>query len=73
MDTPPATTRAALRGLVIGAAEDARVDLTADWMHLRLDDRTSQPLSLGDPLVSEDPRVDALVARIQDETPLLPA
>lgn len=73
VDTPPATTRAALRGRVIGAAEDARVDLTADWMHLRLDDRTSQPLSLGDPLVSEDPRVDALVARIQDETPLLPA
>lgn len=73
VDTPPATTRAALRGRVIGAAEDARRDLTADWMHLRIDDQSAQPLSLGDPLVSEDPRVDALVAHIRDQTPILPA
>ncbi|WP_043535040.1 Pup--protein ligase [Actinomyces polynesiensis] len=71
--TPPATTRAALRGRVIGAAEDARRDLTADWVHLRLDDQATQPLSLQDPLSHEDPRVDALAERILGQTPTLPA
>ncbi|MGO3796044.1 MAG: Pup--protein ligase [Pauljensenia sp.] len=71
--TPPATTRAALRGRVIGAAEDARRDLTADWVHLRLDDGTTPPLSLQDPLAHDDPRVDALVERILGQTPTLPA
>ncbi|WP_075889648.1 Pup--protein ligase [Actinomyces provencensis] len=71
--TPPATTRAALRGRVIGAAEDARRDLTADWVHLRLDDGATAPLSLQDPLAHDDPRVDLLVERILGQTPTLPA
>ncbi|MDC4233352.1 Pup--protein ligase [Actinomyces sp. B33] len=70
---PPATTRAALRGRIIAAAEDARVDLTADWVHVRLDDRSAVPLSLQDPLACEDPRVDALIAAIGRSTTELPA
>ncbi len=73
VDIPPATTRAALRGRLIGAAEDARRDLTADWVHVRLDDGSSQPLALQDPLSHEDPRVDVLVERIRGEAPTLPA
>lgn len=73
LTTAPATTRAALRGRVIGAAQDARRDLTADWVHLRLDDQTTPPLSLQDPLAHDDPRVDAMVERILGQTPTLPA
>jgi proteasome accessory factor A len=70
---PPATTRAALRGRVIAAAEDARRDLTVDWVHLRLDDQASAPVSLQDPLASEDPAVDGLVGLIRGRHPVLPA
>lgn len=73
MTTPPATTRAHLRGRAIGAAQDARADLAADWMHLRLDDASVVPIALQDPLSNEDPRVDALIDRIHAHTPLLPA
>ncbi len=71
--TAPATTRASLRGRIIAAAEDARADLTVDWVHARLDDQSAAPLSLQDPLANEDPRVDALVAAISGAAPVLPA
>jgi len=73
MTRAPATTRAALRGRVIAAAEDARRDLTVDWVHLRLEDQASVPLSLQDPLATRDAEVDRLVARIRDQHPVLPA
>ena len=73
MNTPPATTRAHLRGRIIGAAEDARVDLSADWVHVRVDDLSSSPLSLQDPLANEDPRVDELIGKIASCSPVLPA
>jgi proteasome accessory factor A len=58
---------------VIAAAEDARRDLTVDWVHLRLDDQASAPVSLQDPLASEDPAVDGLVGLIRGRHPVLPA
>ena len=73
LTAPPATTRARLRGAIIAAAEDARADVTVDWVHVRLDDQSSGPLSLQDPLSSSDPRVDALVSRIGATAPRRPA
>ena len=73
VNTPPATTRAHLRGRIIGAAEDARVDLSADWVHVRVDDLSASPLSLQDPLANEDPRVDELIGKIASWSPVLPA
>lgn len=70
---PPATTRAALRGRIIGAAQDAHVDLGVDWVHVRLEGMAAGPLSLQDPLATEDPRVDELVAAIGRNAPVLPA
>ena len=69
----PATTRATLRGRVIAAAEEARADLSVDWVHLRLDDSSMVPLSLQDPLATTDPRVDALIAQIDATSPTIPA
>ena len=69
----PATTRAHLRGRIIAAAEDARADLSVDWVHVRLDDSSTIPLSLQDPLATSDPRVDALIAQIDAQSPTIPA
>lgn len=71
--TPPATTRAALRGRLLAAAQEYRRDLVADWMHVRLQDEPSAPLTLTDPFAHEDPRVDALLARIASAPRPLPA
>lgn len=71
--TPPATTRAALRGRIIAAAEDARADLSVDWVHVRLDGSGTIPLSLQDPLATVDPRVDGLIAQINAQSPTIPA
>lgn len=73
MSTPPATTRACLRGRIIAAAEDARADLSVDWVHVRLDDSSAVPLSLQDPLATCDPRVDGLIAQINAQSPTIPA
>ncbi len=72
LTVPPRTTRAHLRGRIIAAAEDTRTDLTADWVHVRVDDHSAAPLSLQDPLANEDPRVDALIesmTRLQGDLP----
>ena len=72
-EAPPTTTRAALRGRVIAAAEDARADLSVDWVHVRLDEGSAIPLSLQDPLATTDTRVDALIAQIDASSPTIPA
>lgn len=69
----PQTTRAHLRGRIIAAARKARADLTVDWVHARLDDQSTVPLTLNDPLAYTDQRVDDFIARIVDSTPVLPA
>ena len=70
---PPQTTRARLRGEVIAAAQDARADLFADWVTLRLEGSQLPALMLMDPLASEDPRIDTLISTIFEQTPILPA
>ena len=59
--TPPATTRARLRGAAVALAQDLRRDLTVDWVNLRLDDGRTPPLALRDPFARTDERVDALL------------
>ena len=61
VDTPPATTRARLRGAAVALAQDLRRDLTVDWVNLRLDDGRTPPLALRDPFARTDERVDALL------------
>lgn len=70
---PPASTRAHLRGAFIAAAQDYRADVFVDWQTLRCDDGLQPAHMLRDPLVYEDPEVDALIACLRDHAPLLPA
>lgn len=70
---PPRTTRARARGEVIAAAQDARVDLFADWTTLRLENDTFPAINLQDPLQADYPEIDSLMERIFQQTPVLPA
>ncbi len=70
---PPQTTRAALRGKAIRAAEANRRDLNADWVHLRLDGQTNFSVSLQDPFATEDERVERIIQLIESDKPNLPA
>ena len=59
---PPATTRAALRGAFVGAAQDARRDHAVDWMHLKLADPSQRAVVLLDPFATEDAAAATLIA-----------
>ena len=61
VDTPPATTRARLRGAVVARAEDLRRDVSVDWVGVRLDDGVCSPVTLSDPFCAVDERIDALL------------
>lgn len=37
-----------------------------DWVHLKLNDSTQRTVICKDPFVSEDPRIDELVAAIRE-------
>ncbi|WP_128772248.1 Pup--protein ligase [Actinomyces oricola] len=63
--TPPATTRAHLRGTVVGRAQDLRRDLTVDWVNLKLDDGKSSPVALRDPFAALDPRVNEILEAME--------
>ncbi len=62
---PPATTRAALRGRAIAAAEERQRDLGADWVTLRLEG-AGVSVSLQDPFATSSPQVDALIAQMAE-------
>jgi proteasome accessory factor A len=62
MSTPPATTRAALRGRFITAAKARGKDYTVDWVHLKLNEQAQRTVLCKDPLVAHDERVDRLIA-----------
>ncbi len=64
VETPPADTRAALRGRFIAAAQASRRTYTVDWMTFTVHDLADGMLSCPDPLTSSDPRVDALIDRM---------
>ena len=72
IDTPPATTRAHLRGAVVARAEDLRRDLTVDWVSLRLDDGASPTVTLSDPFCAVDERIDALLESMEHSATDLP-
>jgi proteasome accessory factor A len=59
---PPQTTRAKLRGDFIRAAQEGRNDYTVDWVHLKLNDQAQRTVLCKDPFVSDDERVDRLIA-----------
>ena len=61
-DTPPATTRAKLRGDFIAAAQAAGRDFTVDWVHLKLNDQAQRTVLCKDPFRSVDDRVEKLIA-----------
>lgn len=63
--TPPAT-RAAIRGEFLSTARAYQAHCTVDWVHHKLADRPLEALMIKDPFSAEDPRVDALLARLGD-------
>ncbi|MDO5728945.1 MAG: proteasome accessory factor PafA2 family protein [Actinomycetaceae bacterium] len=68
MDTPPASTRAHLRGQLIAAAEQHRRDFKAEWKEIGLfsgEQWTS--VILPDPFATEDPRIDEMIEKIQTD------
>ncbi|MGA4668198.1 proteasome accessory factor PafA2 family protein [Propionibacteriaceae bacterium Y1923] len=67
MTHPVVTTRARLRGRLISAARTFHRDFTTDWMTFTCRDLSDGTVVLPDPLASEDPRVDALIARMEHE------
>ena len=73
MNTPPATTRAHLRGAVVARAEDLRRDLTVDWVGIRLDDGASSTVTLSDPFCAADEHIDALLESMEHSATELPA
>ena len=72
VDTPPATTRARLRGAVIARAEDLRRDVSVDWVGVRLDDGVCSPVTLSDPFCAVDERIDALLESMERPATDLP-
>jgi proteasome accessory factor A len=63
-DTPPATTRAKLRGDFIAAAQAAGRDFTVDWVHLKLNDQAQRTVLCKDPFRAIDERVERLIASL---------
>lgn len=63
--TPPATTRAALRGAVIQAAKTHHREAICDWLHVRLNDSRLPTVTLGEPLATSDPGIDAILGEIE--------
>ena len=72
VDTPPATTRARLRGAVVARAEDLRRDVSVDWVGVRLDDGVCSPVTLSDPFCAVDERIDALLESMEHSATDLP-
>ncbi|MFT5222871.1 MAG: proteasome accessory factor A [Glaciecola sp.] len=62
MELAPQSTRAALRGRFIQAAKANHRDYTVDWVHLKLNDQAQRTVLCKDPFLSEDERVDKLIA-----------
>lgn len=61
MESAPVSTRAHLRGAVIAEAQRQRLDLSVDWVTLKLDDGRSRAIALKDPFATEDGRVIELL------------
>ena len=64
MTSPPATTRAALRGRFVTAALASGLDYTVDWVHLKFSGTEPRTVLLKDPFRNVDERVDVLLAAL---------
>jgi len=64
VEHPPQTTRARLRGEFIKRAKERKRDYTVDWVHLKLNDQAQRTVLCKDPFISDDPRVDQLIAEL---------
>ncbi|CAB4940157.1 MAG: Pup--protein ligase [Acidimicrobiia bacterium] len=64
MITPPATTRANLRGAFIKRAKEKNRDYTVDWVHLKLNDQAQRTVLCKDPFKAHDERVEKLIASL---------
>ena len=60
-------TRAALRGRLVIVAQEQRREFSVDWSVFTVHDLPDGALRLPDPVAATDPRVDALVARMERE------
>lgn len=60
--TPPATTRAKLRGDFIAKAALVGREVIVDWTHLKINDATQRTIICNDPFASVDERVEQLIA-----------
>ncbi|WP_022909941.1 proteasome accessory factor PafA2 family protein [Aestuariimicrobium kwangyangense] len=67
VDDPPTTTRAAIRGRLIAAAQRHERSYTVDWMTFNCRDLDQGNLICPDPLAADDPRADRLVERMATE------
>ena len=67
--TPPATTRAHLRGTFIRTAKEWRRDYTVDWVHLKLNDELQRTVLLKDPFRSSDERFNKLLYSMERREP----
>lgn len=65
LTTPPTTTRAAVRGSFVAAAESANAGTSVNWTHVRLDTPPGPQIDLMDPWQTEHHEVAALVASLQ--------
>ena len=63
-DSPPATTRAKLRGAFIKRAKERKRDYTVDWVHLKLNDQQQRTVLCKDPFKYKDERVEKLIASL---------
>ncbi|MDO5098210.1 MAG: Pup--protein ligase [Corynebacterium sp.] len=70
VDNPPATTRAALRGKFLAAADVVGAPFSVDWMRLKVNRPDPQIVELNNPFQAEDCRVDDLIdyMRLHQET-----
>ncbi len=57
----PPKTRARLRSRFLRAARQHDVDVTVDWVHLKINGEVQQTVMCQDPRVAEDERVDRLI------------
>ncbi len=64
MDIAPQTTRAKLRSEFIVAAKDKKRDYTVDWVHLKINDQAQKTVMCKDPFISQDDRVEKLIASL---------
>ncbi|WPF67188.1 MULTISPECIES: Pup--protein ligase [unclassified Corynebacterium] len=65
-DTPPQSTRAKLRGEFLSRARELEAPVTADWLRLKVNRPEPQFIELGDPFAAADPRVEELIAYMEE-------